>query len=47
MGRFVKGDVVVVPFPFSDLTGVPFAHFALSGLPSSIPEGYLTRVQIK
>jgi mRNA interferase MazF len=21
MGRFVKGDVVVVPFPFSDLTG--------------------------
>ena len=22
MGRFVKGDVVVVPFPFSDLTWV-------------------------
>lgn len=21
MGRFVKGDVVVTPFPFSDLTG--------------------------
>jgi hypothetical protein len=21
MGRFVKGDVVVIPFPFSDLTG--------------------------
>jgi mRNA interferase MazF len=21
MGRFVKGDVVVVPFPFSDLSG--------------------------
>lgn len=21
MGRFVKGDVVVLPFPFSDLTG--------------------------
>ncbi len=20
MGRFIKGDVVVVPFPFSDLT---------------------------
>jgi mRNA interferase MazF len=20
MGRFVKGDVVIVPFPFSDLT---------------------------
>ena len=22
MGRFVKGDVVVVPFPFSDLTSI-------------------------
>jgi mRNA interferase MazF len=21
MGRFVKGDVVIIPFPFSDLTG--------------------------
>jgi len=21
MGRFIKGDVVVLPFPFSDLTG--------------------------
>jgi len=21
MGRFVKGDVVVIPFPFTDLTG--------------------------
>ena len=21
MGKFVKGDVVVIPFPFSDLTG--------------------------
>ena len=21
MGKFVKGDIVVVPFPFSDLTG--------------------------
>jgi len=21
MGKFIKGDVVVVPFPFSDLTG--------------------------
>jgi mRNA interferase MazF len=21
MDRFVKGDVVVIPFPFSDLTG--------------------------
>ncbi|RLT43461.1 MAG: type II toxin-antitoxin system PemK/MazF family toxin [Chloroflexi bacterium] len=21
MGRFVKGDVVILPFPFSDLTG--------------------------
>ncbi|MEO6392195.1 MAG: type II toxin-antitoxin system PemK/MazF family toxin, partial [Pyrinomonadaceae bacterium] len=21
MGRFVKGDVVVTPFPFSDLSG--------------------------
>jgi mRNA interferase MazF len=21
MGRFIKGDVVVIPFPFSDLTG--------------------------
>ncbi|MEM5770082.1 MAG: type II toxin-antitoxin system PemK/MazF family toxin, partial [Bacillota bacterium] len=20
MGRFIKGDIVVVPFPFSDLT---------------------------
>jgi mRNA interferase MazF len=22
MGKFVKGDVVIIPFPFSDLTGV-------------------------
>ena len=22
MERFIKGDVVVIPFPFSDLTGV-------------------------
>jgi hypothetical protein len=21
MGRFIKGDIVVVPFPFSDLSG--------------------------
>ena len=21
MGRFIKGDIVVIPFPFSDLTG--------------------------
>jgi mRNA interferase MazF len=21
MGQFVKGDVIVIPFPFSDLTG--------------------------
>ena len=21
MGKFVKGDVVIIPFPFSDLTG--------------------------
>jgi mRNA interferase MazF len=21
MGKFVKGDVVVIPFPFTDLTG--------------------------
>jgi len=35
MGRFVRGDVVVVPFPFSDLTGCKrrpaFVIAALSG----------------
>jgi mRNA interferase MazF len=34
MGKFVKGDVVVIPFPFSDLTGAKRRPaFVISDLP--------------
>jgi mRNA interferase MazF len=34
MGKFVKGDVVVIPFPFSDLTGSKRRPaFVISDLP--------------
>ena len=34
MGRIVKGDVVVIPFPFSDLSGVKKRPvFVLASLP--------------
>jgi len=36
MGRFVKGDVVVIPFPFSDLTGTKRRPaFVLADLPGN------------
>jgi mRNA interferase MazF len=34
MGRFVKGDVVIIPFPFSDLSGIKRRPaFVISDLP--------------
>ncbi|MBM3415961.1 MAG: type II toxin-antitoxin system PemK/MazF family toxin [Bacteroidetes bacterium] len=36
MARFIKGDIVVVPFPFSDLSGTKRrSAFVLANLPGS------------
>ena len=32
MGKFVKGDVVIIPFPFTD----HFSHFFLTPIPHSL-----------